>query len=478
MIRHTFFCPDRGGQPVSLTFAALYDARDRLPLGLSERGQKGDRAILLFPPGLDFIIAFFGCLLAGVIAVPMMIPRRDGSRDASAAILADCSPRFAMTRRDLVERRAAGSGRTIPKSGMDWFFIDCNATRVQRCRGTLCLVLHPDDIAFLQYTSGSTSSPKGVIVSHANLIENSEMIRIAFGNTRRSTHVSWVPLYHDMGLILNALQSFYVGALCVLLAPVSFMQRPLGWLRAIHDYRAEVAGGPNFAFDLCVRRHRPEADAGRRSVVLEGCVQWCRAGSGRHDRPVCRDLCALWFRRQERPPRLWHGGGDIADFGRPAGRRAGDPDGSAGRAAAPCSGCPDAREDAQILVGCGRQLVGERLAIVDPESRQRARSGAGRRGLGCWAACRARLLAQPGSDRLGVRSADRGERRRMLVAHRRSRVSRRRMANFTSPAASRSSMIIRGINHYPQDIEDTVQDCHPALRRQLWRRVQCARPQR
>ena len=115
-----------------------------------------------------------------------------------------------------------------------------------------------DDVAFLQYTSGSTSAPKGVIVSHGNLVENSEMIRLAFGNTRQSTYVSWVPLYHDMGLILNALQSLYVGALCVLLAPVSFMQRPLGWLRAIHDYRAEVAGGPNFAFDLCVRRYRAD----------------------------------------------------------------------------------------------------------------------------------------------------------------------------------------------------------------------------
>ena len=120
----------------------------------------------------------------------------------------------------------------------------------------------PDDIAFLQYTSGSTSAPKGVMVSHANLLANLAMIARAFGNTRRSTCVSWVPLYHDMGLIINALQSLYVGAACVLMTPVAFVQRPLVWLRAIGDYRAEVAGGPDFAFDLCVERYRPEQMAG------------------------------------------------------------------------------------------------------------------------------------------------------------------------------------------------------------------------
>ena len=118
------------------------------------------------------------------------------------------------------------------------------------------------DLAFLQYTSGSTSDPKGVMVSHGNLLANCEMIRLVYGNTRATTYVSWVPLYHDMGLILNVLQTLYVGSLCVLMAPVSFMQRPLNWLRAISDYRAEFATAPNFAFDLCVDRFRPDQMAG------------------------------------------------------------------------------------------------------------------------------------------------------------------------------------------------------------------------
>ena len=117
------------------------------------------------------------------------------------------------------------------------------------------------------------------MVSHANLLANLAMIARAFGNTSRSTHVSWVPLYHDMGLIINALQSLYVGAACVLMTPVAFVQRPLIWLRAISDYRAEVAGGPNFAFDLCVERYRPEQMDGDRPVRLEGGVQRRRTGA-------------------------------------------------------------------------------------------------------------------------------------------------------------------------------------------------------
>src|SRR5438067_5576595 len=251
------FLPDRGAERLSLSFAELYTRARAVAVSLADRGQKGDRAVLLFSPGLDFIVAFFACLLAGVIAVPMMIPRRASSRDASAAILADCSPCFAMTRRDLVTDARPELMERFGIGRLDWVFVDCRGPVFAELRAPLPLPAR-EDIALLQYTSGSTSSPKGVMVSHCNLIENSEMIRIALRNTRKSTHVSWVPLYHDMGLILNVLQSLYVGALCVLMAPVSFIQRPLLWLRAISDYRAEVAVAPNFGYGLCVERYRPE----------------------------------------------------------------------------------------------------------------------------------------------------------------------------------------------------------------------------
>src|SRR6516164_10531313 len=252
------FLSDQGQEESVLTFAEL-DRRASDVAARLTHSQIGDRALLLFGPGLDFIIAYFGCLLAGVIAVPLMLPRRNSSLDSSASILADCSPRFAMTNAHLSSARPDVIER-FQGYKMEWVILDPGSGRSLESR--LLPTPGPDDIAFLQYTSGSTSDPKGVMVTHGNLIENLEMIRVTLGNTRRSAYVSWVPLYHDMGLILNVLQSLYLGSLCVLLAPVTFMQRPLTWLRAISDYRAEVAGGPNFAFDLCNARIRPEQMAG------------------------------------------------------------------------------------------------------------------------------------------------------------------------------------------------------------------------
>src|SRR6202011_5427370 len=214
--------------------------------------------MLVFPPGLEFIVAFFGCLIARVIAVPMMMPRRNSARDSSAAIMANCEPVIALTspafavRQDLQAR--------FSREAVQWLSVDLGqpGSGAADLPGSDLQSPAPQDLAFLQYTSGSTSEPKGVAVSHANLLANLEMIRLALGNTKHSTYVNWVPLYHDMGLILNALEALYVGALCVLMAPNAFMQRPLAWLRAISHYRAEVGCSPNFGFDLCVSRYRAE----------------------------------------------------------------------------------------------------------------------------------------------------------------------------------------------------------------------------
>ncbi len=457
------FLPDRGAERFSLSFAELYARARVVAASLAERGQKGDRAVLLFSPGLDFIVAFFACLLASVIAVPLMVPRRASSRDASAAILADCSPRFAVTRRDLLTEARPDLTERFGTGQLDWVFVDsCSAA----CGEPQTPLPPParDDIAFLQYTSGSTSAPKGVIVSHGNLIENSEMIRIAFGNTRKSTHVSWVPLYHDMGLILNALQSLYVGAPCVLMAPVSFMQRPLSWLRAIHDYRAEVAGGPNFAFDLCVRRHRPEEiqgiDLSCWKVALNG-AEPVRAST--IDR-FASTFAPYGFDAKSIQPAY---GMAEATLLISAGQRGTGPvtrwiDRDAlqrNQIVAPARA-----QDAQILVGCGRQLVGESLAIVDPETRMplgprvvgevwlagpHVAQGYWRNPEATASVFRVRLAS--GGARCWLRTGDLGfldEDGELYITGR-----------------IKDLIIIRGINHYPQDIEETVQDCHAALRR-------------
>jgi acyl-CoA synthetase (AMP-forming)/AMP-acid ligase II len=457
------FLSDRGGERISLTFADLYARACAVAGNLIERGRREDRAVLLFPPGLDFIVAFLGCLLAGVIAVPLMVPRRDSSRDASAAILKDCSPRFAMTHLDVVANARPDLEERFRNARLDWIFVGAPSTEPIRPASALP-VPGRGLVAFLQYTSGSTSEPKGVIVSHGNLLDNSEMIRIAFGNTRNSTYVSWVPLYHDMGLILNALQSLYVGSLCVLMAPVSFMQRPLSWLRAIHEYRAEVAGGPNFAFDLCVGRHRAEE---MRGIDLS-C--WHVAFNGAE--PVRANTITRFaetFAPYGFNPKSAHPAYGMAEATLmvSTGRRGVGPvtlsvsrDGlQRGRAAAPACA-----EDCHILVGCGRQLCGERVAIVEPEGRTPLPPGqvgeiwvtGPNVAQGYWGNSSAsdevfRAQVEGGGAEYWLRTGDLGfldDSGELFITGR-----------------IKDLIIIRGINHYPQDIEETVQDCHSALRR-------------
>ncbi len=247
---------DRGAEAADISFAELERRAAVLAARIAARAAPGERALLLCPTGIEFIVGLFGCILAGVIAVPMMLPRRQSARDASAGIVADCAPRLALAPRALIDGGRGDLVGRLAASDFEWLTVeeDFPAAALPEVRHAPA----GDDVALLQYTSGSTSAPKGVMVSHANLLANLAMIKTAFGNTRRSTYVSWVPLYHDMGLVINVLESLYVGSLCVLMAPVAFIQRPLNWLRAISDYRAEVAVAPNFGFDLCVARYRPE----------------------------------------------------------------------------------------------------------------------------------------------------------------------------------------------------------------------------
>jgi acyl-CoA synthetase (AMP-forming)/AMP-acid ligase II len=183
------FLSDKGDEEAASTFGELHRRALAVAAQLRESGSPGERALLLFGPGLDFIIAYFGCVLAGVIAVPMMLPRRNSSLGSSASIVANAGPRFLMTnervqstRPDVIERFSAPQRHWIITEQVE-------ATNAASPRLPM---LRPDDIAFLQYTSGSTSDPKGVMVTHRNLIENLEMMRHALGNTRQSiSHFTW-----------------------------------------------------------------------------------------------------------------------------------------------------------------------------------------------------------------------------------------------------------------------------------------------
>lgn len=458
--RAYIFLSDRGAEETVLTFRELHDAARALAARLGEVTRPGDRAMLVFPPGLEFVVAFFGCLIARVIAVPMMMPRRQSARDSSTAIMANCEPAIALTssafaiRGDLQER--------FSREGLQWLAVDLDTASPPAAADRTLPAR--EDIAFLQYTSGSTSEPKGVAVSHGNLLANLEMIRISLGNTEQSTYVNWVPLYHDMGLILNTLEALYVGALCVLMAPNAFTQRPLNWLRAISDYRAEVACCPNFGYDLCVSRYRVEQMQGVNLSSWKIALNGAEPVHAETIRQFIATFAGHGFDPRATFPAYGMAEATLLISG--GHRGAGHMTRDVSRAAlqAHRAGPPADAADSQILVGCGRALEGERIAIVDPDTWTALPAdqvgevwvnGANVAGT-YWKnpeATKAGLHARIAGDDDGaswLRTGDLG----FLD----------QIGELFITGRIKDLIIVRGINHYPQDIERTVQAAHAALR--------------
>ncbi|MGR9051747.1 MAG: AMP-binding protein [Gammaproteobacteria bacterium] len=256
-----------------LTYEQLDRRARALAVTLQALGISGRTALLLFPSGLEFIVAFMGCLYAGVIAVPTPLPgRKDKDWIKTAAIAEDANVATVLTVADQAE---------FVRESMDGsaFFKDLVCLSVDSIAEELAEQwadpgITQEDIAFLQYTSGSTGTPKGVVVSHGNLLHNQEMMRRAYLHSEDTVIVSWLPLFHDMGLIGNVLHTLYLGGQCYLMTPVAFLQQPLRWLQALSDYRAGTSFAPNFAYELCLRRvteeQRDALDLSRWTLALNG----------------------------------------------------------------------------------------------------------------------------------------------------------------------------------------------------------------
>ncbi len=241
-----------------------YEALDRraraIAAWLQQYVTQGARVALAYAPGLDFISGFFGCLYAGVVAVPVYPPNGSGDVRRFARILSDAGCAAVCThdvRADAVRAALAStaSTRELPCLSTG----DCVDVYADQW---LDPGIGSDSLAFLQYTSGSTGTPKGVMVSHGNLLHNQRLIARAFQHSNATVGVSWLPLYHDMGLIGHVLQPLYLGVTSVLMAPTAFIFKPVRWLQAITRYRATSSGGPNFAYDLCLRRITEKQMAG------------------------------------------------------------------------------------------------------------------------------------------------------------------------------------------------------------------------
>ncbi|MET8826313.1 fatty acyl-AMP ligase [Streptomyces sp. NPDC004610] len=455
------------GTESALTYARLDNRARALAVRLRAHVGPGSRALLLLMPGEDFVVAFFGCLYAGVIAVPTYLPlpgQRTNGALRLAGVAEDCRPEAVLTTSGLLGFvRTAMEG--VPEvQDAAWLAVDTVTGTDREAAGWSRPGLEPGSVAFLQYTSGSTGAPKGVVVTHANLLHNAKAIdRSLLCADGPPVIVGWLPPYHDMGLISMIVLPAVVGARSVLMSPVAFLQRPVRWLRALSRYRGTASAAPHFAFDLCVRKIPEEERAG---LDLSALAAVADGGEPVHEGALRRFREAFGpygFRPEALVPVYGLAEATLLVSGQATGRspvvRAFD--GAAlehGTARAVEAGDPAGR----LLVGCGVSRHLEVL-IVDPERRRPCPPGrvgeiwiAGASvAAGYWqrpalseetfgATVDGRAGTYLRTGDLGFHSADDGE---LFVTGR-----------------IKDVIILGGRNHYPQDIERTAETAHPAVR--------------
>ena len=266
------FLTDGESEAQRLTFRELDEKARAIGAHLQKLGIMGKCVLLLYPQGLDYVAAFWGCLYAKVIAVPLFPPRNNRVYARVQAVLQDSGAVLALTDQatmNKVQKRFA----SMPElQQLDWYVT--SDLDMQLAGQWQKPNLNSDDLAYLQYTSGSTASPRGVMVSHKNLLYNLDDLDAGWVHTPESVLVSWLPIFHDMGLIYGVLQAVFIGFHSVLMAPATFGQQPYNWLQAISYYKATHSAGPNFAYELCVEKISPEQrqtlDLSHWQVALNG----------------------------------------------------------------------------------------------------------------------------------------------------------------------------------------------------------------
>ncbi len=454
---------DRGEtEEYSLNYEQLNKKAKELGSILYDLGLQGERALLMYSPGLDFIVAFFACLYAGVIAVPIYPPRRNQSLDRLQAIIKDCQAKEVLTTSGIWNNLEQSLENYPELSALKWLATDNLPKRFDQDWDLP--EISQKDLAFLQYTSGSTGNPKGVMVTHDNLLHNLSMIKQAFGHTQSSRGMGWLPLFHDMGLIGNVLQPLYVGFPCTIMSPVDFLQKPYRWLQAISDHRATTSGGPNFAYDLCVQKVTPEQletlDLSSWQVAFTG-AEPIRAKTLE---AFAQKFAPCGFRKQAFYPCYGMAEATLFITG-----------GMKSQAPRLKTVDEKALEENQVievsaqqpntrtLVSCGQEWLGQTVKIVNPETLTECDNNqVGEIWVSGKSVAKAYWQqAEKTQETFHARLADTQE-GPFLRTGDLGFVSSEEELFVTGRL--KDVIIIRGRNHYPQDIEQTVEQSHPALR--------------
>jgi amino acid adenylation domain-containing protein len=246
-------------EQATLTYQELDKRSRRIAAQLQASGLSGERALLLYPAGLDFLVAFFGCLYARVVAVTAYPPRNQRNTPRIKAIATDAQAAIALTTTEILSTVRSLMTEKTDLESLQLLTTDNLTEGIEDTWQEPAI--HRDTLAFLQYTSGSTGTPKGVMISHGNLLHNADTTYQFMEHSPESKFVTWLPMYHDMGLIGGILQPLYGGFPCIIMPPTSFLQRPYRWLQAISQYKGTTSGGPNFAYDLCTEKITAEQKA-------------------------------------------------------------------------------------------------------------------------------------------------------------------------------------------------------------------------
>ncbi|MGV2828294.1 fatty acyl-AMP ligase [Myxosarcina sp. GI1(2024)] len=420
-----------------------------------------ERVLLLYPPGLEYIQAFVGCLYAGVIAIPAYPPRPNRSLSRLQSIIRDAEATVALTTHCILTNLERKLDQYPELNSLRWLTSDrLDNDFSQHWQQP---ELSGDTIAFLQYTSGSTAEPKGVKIAYRNLLHNLESIYRCFRHSTESRGVIWLPPYHDMGLIGGILQPLYGDFPVTLMSPLMFLQNPMRWLEAISRYRATTSGGPNFAYDLCVRKFKPKQLSGLDLSSWEIAFNGAEPINYETIEKFTHTFAPYGFRQAAFYPCYGMAEATLIISGGSA---------TTGVTTKTVKGkaleqnrvvlAEPTEENARVIVGCGQSLPDQKIAIVNPETLTSCQPGevgeiwvAGSSvACGYWnqpLQTECTFNAYLEDLKLGgfLRTGDLGfiENGELFVTGR-----------------LKDLIIIKGRNHYPQDIERTVEESHPLIR--------------